>query len=93
MERGVGTPRAPSLRARDKFGGARPLSSAVGERAHEADIAGGEGVRLAQRAHGDVTRGPLADPGQGDEAPDTGLEALAGGEEPGVGAARCRHRR
>ena len=62
MPGGVRAPGTPGS-ARPRALRRGPHAALVGQRAHQADVGGGEGVGLAQRAQGDVLRGPLADAG------------------------------
>ena len=61
MLRGVGAPRPPGLGAGEQLGRGRPRAVDRGERAQQADVGGGKGVGLAQRAQRDVLRRPFAD--------------------------------
>src|ERR1051326_623110 len=55
---GVGTPWPPAFRPHLQI--SRPLQA---DRSQEAEIAGGESIRLAHRPHGHVLHSPLANPG------------------------------
>src|SRR2546423_3379961 len=67
---GVRAPRTPALRALAQ----RPRLQAEG--VAEAQVAGREGIGLAQPAQGDELRGPIADAGQSTERADRGLQIL-----------------
>jgi hypothetical protein len=60
-------------------------SAIVGERAHQADIGGGEGVGFPVLAEGDIIRGPIADPPDRAQLFDGVLQASPRGEKRGVG--------
>src|SRR4051812_49551773 len=66
MVRRVAPPRPPALGAALERGGVR--GQPEGPRATaDAEVAGGEGVRVAQRAQGDVVGGPRADAWDGEQ--------------------------
>lgn len=62
MLRGIPTPRTPFLGSRLELVGCRPSPSIVCQRAQQADVRGGKGIRLAQLTQGDVLRRPFANP-------------------------------
>ena len=58
IHRGISTPRSPG------FGAQLQISRVLqGHRAQEPEIAGGKGIRFAQRSHRHVLRSPLPDAG------------------------------
>ena len=57
----------------------------LGENALQGDVAGQERIALAQRAHGDVLRGPFADPRQGPQARHRLVEIASRIEQAGIG--------
>ena len=90
MQRGVGAPRAPGVCPRKQLVRGRPASRRVRHGPHEPDIGGRESVGLAQAAHGDVLRGPFADPRQGAQAHDRCLEIPPRVEQERVDGGRLR---
>ena len=79
MQYCVCTPGPPAFRACENLRGARPLAS-DSQDALESRITGEESVALAETAHGNVLRGPLAN--SGDLAqPGDGLSQIPAGIE------------
>ena len=65
---GVGAPGTPGLGAGFESANVVVLHVDGRESAEKAEVSGGEGVGLAEGAHGDVLGGPLADAGDFAEA-------------------------
>src|SRR5690606_21099015 len=89
-----GAPWPPSLRAPFERGGARGRGGwtvFVGEQLPlQHEVTGRERIRMAERAQGDVVRGPGADAGQGGPAFDEVLQRARGAEvDPAVEQGAC----
>src|SRR5579872_976015 len=92
MQHGIGAPRPPRLGAGEQFARLRSPTGNL-ERALYCDVAGEEGVALAQRAHGDILRRPFADAGQTTQLLDGFIEIAAAMEQIGLRDSGCRERR
>src|SRR5712691_7817917 len=84
MQRCVGTPRPPALRACEQLCGCRSPPVCPCQRSPQANISRGKGIGFAQLTHGNVLCGPCTHPRQCAELANRLIKATAWAKDPWI---------